>query len=97
MTRSSSKSCSASRTATATRRCSAWSGAQKRPPPRSERKTSPAAASDVGQDGDRSHSFAGQKAGLLHPSGELSFVELVVLSGREIAAPPKKTPFIQGL
>src|SRR2546430_13141971 len=27
----------------------------------------------------RSHSFAGQKARLLHPSGELSFVELVVL------------------
>ena len=27
----------------------------------------------------RSHSFAGQLAGLLHPSGELSFVELVVL------------------
>jgi hypothetical protein len=27
----------------------------------------------------RSHSFAGQLAGLLHPSGELSFVEMVVL------------------
>jgi hypothetical protein len=27
----------------------------------------------------RSHSFAGQLAGLLHPSGELSFVERVVL------------------
>jgi hypothetical protein len=27
----------------------------------------------------RSHSFAGQLAGLLHPSCELSFVELVVL------------------
>ena len=27
----------------------------------------------------RSHSFAGQLAGLLHPSGELSFVELVVV------------------
>ena len=27
----------------------------------------------------RSHSFAGQLAGLLHPTGELSFVELVVL------------------
>jgi hypothetical protein len=27
----------------------------------------------------RSQSFAGQLAGLLHPSGELSFVELLVL------------------
>src|SRR3979411_2739688 len=33
----------------------------------------------------RSHSFAGQKAGLLHPSGELSFVELVVLMDIEVA------------
>src|SRR2546429_132347 len=30
----------------------------------------------------RSHSFAGQVAGLLHRSGELSFVELVVLVDR---------------
>jgi len=33
----------------------------------------------------RSHSFAGQFAGLLHPSGELSFVELVVLVDVEVA------------
>ena len=33
----------------------------------------------------RSHSFAGQKARLLHPSGELSFVELVVLMDVEVA------------
>ena len=33
----------------------------------------------------RSHSFAGQKARLLHPSGELSFVELVVLVDVEVA------------
>src|SRR5438094_3140259 len=33
----------------------------------------------------RSHSFAGQLAGLLHPSGELSFVELVVLGDVEVA------------
>ena len=33
----------------------------------------------------RSHSFAGQLAGLLHPSGELSFVELVVLMDVEVA------------
>src|SRR6266516_1451938 len=33
----------------------------------------------------RSHSFAGQKAGLLHPGGELSFVELVVLVDVEAA------------
>src|SRR5216117_3722608 len=33
----------------------------------------------------RSHSFAGQLAGLLHPSGELSFVELVVLVDVEVA------------
>src|SRR5438093_13758910 len=32
----------------------------------------------------RSHSFAGQLAGLLHPSGELSFVELVVLVDVEV-------------
>src|SRR5207247_11168465 len=33
----------------------------------------------------RSHSFAGQLAGLLHPSGELSFVDLVVLVDVEVA------------
>src|SRR5437870_102655 len=33
----------------------------------------------------RSHSFAGQLAGLLHPGGELSFVELVVLVDVEVA------------
>jgi hypothetical protein len=33
----------------------------------------------------RSHFFAGQKARLLHPSGELSFVELVVLMDVEVA------------
>src|SRR5438874_3583300 len=33
----------------------------------------------------RSHSFAGQLAGLLHPSGELCFVELVVLVDVEVA------------
>jgi hypothetical protein len=33
----------------------------------------------------RLHSFAGQLAGLLHPSGELSFVELVVLMDVEVA------------
>src|SRR4030081_1398297 len=33
----------------------------------------------------RSHSSAGQLAGLLHPSGELSFVELVVLMEVEVA------------
>src|SRR5215510_4731561 len=33
----------------------------------------------------RSHSFAGQLARLLHPSGELSFVELVVLLDVEVA------------
>src|SRR4030081_3848130 len=33
----------------------------------------------------RSHSSAGQLAGLLHPSGELSFVELVVLMDVEVA------------
>ena len=33
----------------------------------------------------RSHSFAGQLAGLLHPIGELSFVELVVLMDVEVA------------
>ena len=33
----------------------------------------------------RSHSFAGQLAGLLHPSGELSFVERVVLVDVEVA------------
>src|SRR5438874_12281195 len=33
----------------------------------------------------RSHSFAGQLAGLLHPSGELSFVERVVLMDVEVA------------
>src|SRR6266852_8814410 len=33
----------------------------------------------------RSHSFAGQLAGLLHPSDELSFVELVVLMDVEVA------------
>ena len=32
----------------------------------------------------RSHSFAGQLAGLLHPTGELSFVELVVLVDFEV-------------
>jgi hypothetical protein len=32
----------------------------------------------------RSHSFAGQLAGLLHPSGELSFVELVGLMDVEV-------------
>ena len=32
-----------------------------------------------------SHSFAGQLAGLLHPGGELSFVELVVLVDVEVA------------
>src|SRR5438874_626558 len=31
------------------------------------------------------HSFAAQLAGLLHPSGELSFVELVVLVVVEVA------------
>ena len=33
----------------------------------------------------RSHSFAGQLAGLPHPSDELSFVELVVLVDVEVA------------
>src|SRR5262245_18946386 len=33
----------------------------------------------------RSHSFAGQLAGLAHPSGELSFIELVVLMDVEVA------------
>src|SRR6058998_2889527 len=33
----------------------------------------------------RSHSFAGQLAGLFHPTGELSFVELVVLVDVEVA------------
>ena len=33
----------------------------------------------------RSHSFAGQLAGLLYPSGELSFVERVVLVDVEVA------------
>ena len=33
----------------------------------------------------RSQSFAGQLAGLLHPSGELSFVELLVLVDVEVA------------
>src|SRR3984957_17164426 len=33
----------------------------------------------------RSQSFAGQLVGLLHPSGELSFVELVVLVDVEVA------------
>src|SRR4029077_19919773 len=33
----------------------------------------------------RSHSCAGQSAGLLDPSGELSFVELVVLMNVEVA------------
>src|SRR5262245_56050304 len=33
----------------------------------------------------RSQSFAGQLAGLLHPSGELGFVELVVLVDVEVA------------
>src|SRR5207237_9613460 len=33
----------------------------------------------------RSHSFAGQLAGLLHPSGELSVIELVVLVDVEVA------------
>src|SRR5262245_4140791 len=33
----------------------------------------------------RSHSFAGYLAGLLHPFGELSFVELVVLVDIQIA------------
>src|SRR5882672_5018449 len=33
----------------------------------------------------RSHSFAGQLAGLLHPSGELSLVEPVVLVDVEVA------------
>src|SRR5947208_9951536 len=32
-----------------------------------------------------SHPFAGQLAGLLHPGGELSFVELVVLVDVEVA------------
>src|SRR5438105_11367530 len=32
-----------------------------------------------------SHSFAGQLAGLLHPSDELSFVELVVLMNVDVA------------
>ncbi len=39
----------------------------------------------AGQLAGRSHSFAGQLAGLLHPSGELSFVELVVLVDVEVA------------
>src|SRR5262249_3777454 len=34
---------------------------------------------------DRSHSFAGQLAGLLHPIGELRLVELVVLVDVEVA------------
>src|SRR5205809_3464485 len=38
-----------------------------------------------GLQASRSHSFAGQLAGLLHPSGELSFVELVVLMDVEVA------------
>ena len=33
----------------------------------------------------RSHSFAGQLTGLLHPGDELSFVELVVLVDVEVA------------
>src|SRR6266849_3572867 len=33
----------------------------------------------------RSHAFARQLAGLLHPSGELSFVELVVFMDVEVA------------
>ena len=33
----------------------------------------------------RSHSFAGQLAGLLHPGGELRFVELIVLVDVEVA------------
>ena len=33
----------------------------------------------------RSQSLAGQLAGLLHPSGKLSFVELVVLIDVEVA------------
>src|SRR5260370_14638365 len=33
----------------------------------------------------RSKSFAGQLAGLFHPSGELSFVDLVVLMDVEVA------------
>ena len=33
----------------------------------------------------RSHAFAGQPAGLLHPGGELSFVDLVVLVDVEVA------------
>src|SRR5436309_5010518 len=33
----------------------------------------------------RSHPLAGQLAGLLHPSGELRFVELVVLMDVEVA------------
>src|SRR5439155_18516181 len=38
-----------------------------------------------GLQASRSHSFAGQLAGLPHPSGELSFVELVVLMDVEVA------------
>ena len=33
----------------------------------------------------RSHLFAGQLAGLLHPCGELSFIELVLLVDVEVA------------
>src|SRR5438445_6009636 len=36
----------------------------------------------------RSHSFAGQLTGLLHPGGELSFVELIVLMDVEVAGVP---------
>ena len=35
----------------------------------------------------RSHSFAGHLAGLLHPSGALSFIELVVRMDVEVAEP----------
>jgi hypothetical protein len=34
---------------------------------------------------NRSQSFAGQLAGLVHPGGELSFVERVVLMDAELA------------
>ena len=45
---------------------------------------SPAHATDAPRTG-RSHLFAGRLAGSLHPGGELSFVELVVLVDVEVA------------
>src|SRR5262245_62017872 len=39
----------------------------------------------LGSNGDRSHSLAGQSAGLLYPIGELGFVNHVVLVDVEVA------------